>query len=259
MKKLKRYQYERYAIACQLVYCGTIPEQQAIIEHFSQRVIVDKSAEHAARIFWTTSKKEVIVVFKGTTRPLDWLCNLCCYPAKHHVGENYYRIHWGFKRLLYRPVKRLDNPSNDYTALQDIIIQELEPLIAQGKRITFTGHSSGGALAVLMGDILEKRYPKSVKRVVTFGQPAIGRYSFKQHYSLDKRTFRICCDFDIVTFMPLIPYYFWHVGRMLWLHEEQIYENTPSHVRFAKSLSSWLLRPFTYHLMRKYIRNKRLF
>ena len=259
MKKLKRYQYERYAIVCQLVYHGTISENQAVIEHFSQRVIVDESGAHAARIFWTDAKKEAIVVFKGTTGLRDWLSNFCCYPAKYEVATTKYRIHWGFRRLLHQPV-RLDTPGSDnFSPLKDLILSEIKPLLEQGKRITFTGHSSGGAIAVLMGDILEKTYPKSVKRVVTFGQPAIGRYSFKQNYALEKRTYRICCDFDIVTFMPLIPYYFWHVGRMLWLHDEQIYENTPTYKRFITSFTSWLLRPFTYHLMRKYIRNKTLF
>ncbi|GEM_PF-238343 len=259
LKKLKRYQYERYAIVCQLVYKGTIQEQQSVIEHFSQRIIVDHAGEQIARIFWTAKKKEVIVVFKGTTSFLDWLGNFCFYPAKHYVGDSYYRIHWGFRRLLRQPARIVNSASKDFMPLQTLIMQELTPLIQEGKRITFTGHSSGGALAVLMGDTLEKTFRKSVKRVVTFGQPAIGRYSFKKNYALEKRTYRICCDFDIVTFMPLIPYYFWHVGRMLWLHDEHIYENTPSHVRFGKSFTSWLLRPFTYHLMRKYIRNKRLF
>ncbi|MEL7442080.1 MAG: lipase, partial [Pseudomonadota bacterium] len=32
-----------------------------------------------------------------------------------------------------------------------------------------------------------------------------------------------------------------------------------THKRFLMSLHSWLLRPITYHYMRKYIRNKSLF
>ncbi|HBC2177792.1 TPA: lipase, partial [Vibrio cholerae] len=64
---------------------------------------------------------------------------------------------------------------------------------------------------------------------------------------------------DIVTFMPPVPFLYWHAGKLLWLYNGRIYENTPTWERLGRSIISWLIRPFSYHLMSKYIRNKDFF
>ena len=259
VKKLKRYQYERYAILCQLAYADALPEHHNILKPFHQTQLVDKQARSCVRILYRENKKEVIVVFRGSVGLSDWLGNMCFFPTNREVCNTRYRIHWGFNRLLSQMTSVSQHTSSEAQSLESLVLQIVSPLLAQGKRLSMIGHSSGGALAVLMADTIERMYPKSIKRVVTFGQPAAGCYSFKQRYCLQQRTYRICCDLDVITFMPPFPFYLWHVGRMLWLHDDQIYENTPSYIRFFKSLKSWLLRPLTYHYMRKYIRNKTLF
>lgn len=119
--------------------------------------------------------------------------------------------------------------------------------------------SGAGILHSRIADYLETKYPNVIKRVVTFGQPAVGGWRFRQNYQLARRTFRICCDIDMVTFLPPIPFMYWHTGKMLWLYNERIYENTPTILRLGRSILSWLLRPFSYHLMSKYIRDKDFF
>lgn len=259
MKKLKRYQYERYAILCQLAYPDAEANYQKVLEPFHERQLVDKYGRMSVRILWTDNKKEVIVVFRGSLGFRDWLANMVFVPAKIKQVDRHFYVHWGFKRLLNQPMFSSTKTINEALPLRELLVKVLEPLRLQGKRFTFTGHSSGGAVAVLMADYFERQNKKAVKRVVTFGQPAVATRAWNKHYLLHHKTYRICCDLDMVTFMPPFPYYFWHVGKMLWLHDDQIYENTPTHERFLKSLHSWLLRPITYHYMRKYIRNKSLF
>lgn len=259
MKKLKRYQYERYAILCQLAYPDAAENYQKALKPFHQRLLVDKYGRMSVRILWMDNKKEVIVVFRGSLGLRDWLANMVFVPAKIKQVDRHFYVHWGFKRLLNQPMFSSTKTINEALPLRELLVKVLEPLRQQGKRFTFTGHSSGGAVAVLMADYFERQEAKAVKRVVTFGQPAVATRSWHKHYLLHHKTYRICCDLDMVTFMPPFPYYFWHVGKMLWLHDDQIYENTPTHERFLKSLQSWLLRPITYHYMRKYIRNKTLF
>lgn len=220
------------------------------------------------------------MVFKGSQSIWDWFINLACYPKKIRSGDQVCHVHWGYYSLLeqnsktntIRPNPSLSEAMNTefmqaseknvkHTALT--LYQQIEsallPLIAQGKRVTFTGHSSGGAMAILVAHRLYQHQPSAVKRIVTFGQPATGFWNFKQHYPLAKRTYRICCDLDIVTFLPPIPFMFWHVGKVLWLHNGKIYEDTPTLVRLYRSIISWVLRPITYHYMNKYIRNKDFF
>jgi predicted lipase len=259
MKKLKRYQYERYAILCQLAYPDAATHYEKTLTPYKQRQLVDKHGRMSVRLLWSDDRKEVIVVFRGSVGLRDWLANLCFFPSSLKQVDTRFSVHWGFKRLLFQPMYSSTKTLEQSLPLRELLVKVLSPLRQQGKRFTFIGHSSGGAVAILMADYFQRLFPKSVKRVVTFGQPAAGSRTFYKRYCLHHKTYRICCDLDIVTFMPLLPYYFWHVGKMLWLHDDQIYENTPTHERFLKSLKSWILRPITYHFMRKYIRNKSLF
>ncbi|MDC8830559.1 lipase family protein [Alteromonas gilva] len=257
MKKLKQYQYERYAILCQMAYPGSYFSYPETLEAFNEKLLMDKFERIGVRVLWREHKKEVIVVFRGSISWGDWLGNFCFLPVKENKQRG--RIHWGFKRLLSQPMYSSHKSLAQALPLQELLLLILAPLEQAGKRFTFIGHSSGGVMACLFANTFESMYPNKVKRVVTFGQPAFASLGYKRRYQLHNKTYRICCDLDIVTFMPLVPYLFIHVGKMLWLHDDQIYENTPTYARFLRSMKSWLLRPFTYHYMKKYIRNKTLF
>ncbi|MDA0148306.1 lipase family protein [Vibrio sp. LaRot3] len=259
MKKLKRYQYERYAVLCNLAYSRVLKQTRYGFAPKGQRVIANRFGLPMIRVLWSNDSEEVIVVLKGSHNPWDWLLNLGLWQRPCDQMNLSYSIHAGYHFLIHQnsqPFHKQDAPNlTVYQRLFDTIV----PLILEGKRITFTGHSSGGAIGTVLADQLEHRFPRSVKRVVTFGQPSIGGKSFKAAYLLSHKTYRICCDLDIVTFLPPIPYFYQHVGKMLWLYNGKIYENTPTIQRLARSIGSWLMRPFSYHLMTKYIRNKDFF
>ena len=257
MKKLKQYKYERYAILCQLAYpSGYQPALD--FSDFEQVEIFDRFKISCVRILWQDSRKEVVVVFRGSHNVYDWLLNLCCFKSKIEDHDREFYIHWGVKKLLEQP-SFLTKESNQSSPLEQNVLQVLAPLIEQGRKITFIGHSTGGSMAVLCADKLNQQKNTIIKRVVTFGQPACGGSTFANAYSLQNKTYRICCDVDVVTMLPPIPYVFKHVGRQLWLHEGVIYENIKPHKRFIISVKDWLFRPITFHYMDKYIRSKGLF
>ncbi|MGF1682835.1 lipase family protein [Photobacterium minamisatsumaniensis] len=280
MKPLKRYQYERYAILCNLAYPLTFNHTLYGFTQEGRHEIYDRWGRTIIRILWGDSP-EIIVVFKGSQSLWDWLLNLALIPQKIPSGEGYCHVHWGYNYLLNQHSKLPSNVTSsphiteamkvDFTQSKErqpykdghSIYQQIEdillPLINAGKKVSFTGHSSGGAMAILVAHRLFQHQPKAIKRIVTFGQPATGFWNFKQSYPLHHRTYRICCDLDIVTFLPPIPLMFWHVGKMLWLHDGKIYEDTPTIKRLSRSLVSWILRPISYHYMNKYIRNKDFF
>jgi len=259
LKKLKRYQYERYAVLCKLAYPRTFKQTRYGFDPSGQRTIQNTHGKVFIRVLWSANSEEVVVVIKGSHSLSDWLLNFAMWLKNCHAQGLNYSIHAGFYFLMTQE----SNPSHRNDKLGISVWGKLEtiliPLIHGGKRISFTGHSSGGAIGCIFADYFETKYPKSIKRVVTFGQPAIGNWSFKRHYKLKHKTYRICCDLDIVTFMPPIPIIYWHTGKMLWLYNGRIYENTPSFIRFSRSILSWIIRPFSYHLMQKYIRNKDFF
>nr|WP_211091969.1 lipase [Vibrio agarilyticus] len=242
---------------CNLAYAKSFKHTRLGFDANGQRIIKNQQGKVMIRVLWSESRSEVIVVIKGSHSLFDWLLNFLAWPASCRQLNLPYRIHYGFYRLM----TQLSYDSPPPQSLN--VLQELEsilvPLIQRGKHISITGHSSGGAIGTVLGDYLSRKYPKCIKRIVTFGQPAIGNWQFHQRYLLKSRTYRICCDLDIVTFMPPLPLVYWHVGSMLWLYNGRIYENTPTMVRLGRSLLSWLIRPFSYHLMSKYIRNKDFF
>ncbi|WP_261817247.1 lipase family protein [Vibrio gallicus] len=259
MKPLKRYQYERYAVLCNLAYPRVFKQTKYGFDPNGQRIIKNRFGKTMIRVLWSANSNEVVVVIKGSHSAYDWLLNLALWTTSvKPLGLNY-RIHAGFHHLLNQE----SLPSKNHDHLGATVVERLElalvPLVANGKRITITGHSSGGAIGCVFADYFEKKHPRSIKRIVTFGQPAIGNWQFKKNYKLAHKTYRICCDLDMVTFMPPLPLVYWHVGKMLWLYDGRIYENTPGIIRFWRSILSWLLRPFSYHLMSKYIRNKDFF
>lgn len=259
MKKLKRYQYERYAVLCNLAYSRVLKQTRYGFSPKGQRVIYNRFGQPLMRILWHDDHEEVIVVIKGSHNLADWLLNLALWKRSTRDLGLDYPIHAGFRYLiLQQSVAKHPSDlinSSVYLQLQSI----LHPLIARGKRVTFTGHSSGGAIGCVLADALEARHKKSVKRVVTFGQPAFAGYAMTRRYKLSHKTYRICCDLDIVTFLPPLPGVYLHIGKLLWLYNGKIYENTSTLLRLARSITSWLLRPFSYHLMSKYIRNKDFF
>lgn len=259
MKALKRYQYERYAILCNLAYQPAIRQTQFGFSPRGQRVIHNRFGQPMIRVLWNDESDEVIVVIKGSHHPYDWLLNLALWQRHSKSSHFPYSIHAGYHYLLYQESRPSKNSDHLGTSVIDKVNLTLQPLIQKGKRVTFTGHSSGDAIACVLADCLERSNPHCVKRVVSFGQPAIGGASFIRHYLLSHKTYRICCDLDIVTFLPPIPFIYRHTGKLLWLYNGKIHENTPTSHRLVLSAISWVMRPFSYHLMSKYIRNKDFF
>lgn len=139
----------------------------------------------------------VIVAFRGT-EPDDWRDLLDNVQAIlipwDRPGTN---VHSGFKQSLERVWRRLEG--------------RLDALSAS-RRVWFTGHSLGGALATLAAD----RFSKSAG-ICTIGSPRVGDSAFARGFDARFRShaLRYVNDADIVTHVPppvLLPYK--HVGGL---------------------------------------------
>lgn len=253
MKKLRRYHYERYALLCELSYPNDFDPLAFGFSEAGNVLIEDQKGHVAARVLWGP-KKEVVVVIRGSKDLRDWLINMQCWLRRVNERHRSYSVHWGYSKMLDVACK--DSPLlSIYERLRLILL----PLINEGRKVSITGHSSGGAIGILIAQRLFRQHGRCVKRVVTFGQPAVGDYRFKRQYPLASKTFRVCCDVDLVTFLPPFPGIYYQVGRTHWLHDERIYEDVSDFKRLLISLSFWLTRPVRYHFMDKYIRRKNYF
>jgi triacylglycerol lipase len=96
--------------------------------------------------------------------------------------------------------------------------QDILAALPTGRPVMVTGHSLGGALAVLFAQWLETM-GRDVTAVYTYGAPRPGRRDFSEPYNdskLGARTFRCVHGDDIVpTVTPSEPLGFRHVGRFV--------------------------------------------
>ncbi|MFH2131797.1 MAG: lipase family protein [bacterium] len=122
------------------------------------------------------------------------------------------------------------------------VFNDIVPYLKKDRPISITGHSLGGAIAVILAMYLDKAsYP--VKSVVTFGQPKVtnpGGASKFNHLNVT----RVVTPLDLVPLMPPLdpldiknPDIFWHLGREVILLEGSKYSvvtGIPSILRAAE-------------------------
>lgn len=152
--------------------------------------------------FVLADETAVIVAFRGTEESTlaDWLSNLDNRMFPQFMGN----LHQGFWEA------------------QDQIWQPLLEIIQQVRKnncpIWLTGHSQGGALAVVTARRLAEAGIVA-HAIYTFGQPKVGDMLFSSNYEvvLPHKTFRIYNEGDTV---PDNPTYLYHVGQAIRLTPE---------------------------------------
>lgn len=170
------------------------PAQARYIEVVNDAMFV------CAKSYLVLNGDVAILSFRGTepTNVINWLADATVSPVPFHSGHGY--VHDGFYRNL-----RAIWPSVA-VALAD----------ARPDHLYITGHSFGGALAVLAAALLadyaadDKHardfgpYWGRLRGVFTFGQPAVGDKAFNQKYEalFGDKLFRFIYGNDIVPHLP---------------------------------------------------------
>lgn len=154
------------------------------------------------------SKDACILAFRGTQpdKIVDWLTDLGALQVPGPVGK----VHGGF-----------------LTALNYIWPDVLRAL--QTKRGTrtlwITGHSLGGALAVLATAKLrtDPRNSQTVNGLYTYGQPRVGDTTFSKAFDqlMGAHTFRFVNYKDIVPRVPLTTMQFGDIGTFQYFNDQQ--------------------------------------
>jgi triacylglycerol lipase len=131
-----------------------------------------------------TKLASVFVSYRGTEPAMiiDWLSDVQFHQAPLQGMPG--KVHGGFGRAA--------------AMVQTQTIQALNDL--PGSRHYFTGHSMGGAIAVVAAAV----FRQIVTAVYTYGQPRVGDETFSNAYdqALGKVTFRYVDNFDIVPHLP---------------------------------------------------------
>jgi triacylglycerol lipase len=189
--------------------------------------------------------RHVIVSFRGTSSIKDWLSDACFWMVEYHQG----RVHAGFLRAI-KPVR-----NRLLTRLQDC-----------DKPVLITGHSLGGALAMLFADWLDRYCVLNTpfQGVYTFGQPRVGDGRFAESYNgrIGDRTWRFINAEDVVPRVPGWLQGYRHAGQRMFITSAGRLEWSPSLWLMAFSdvtgmLESWTLRReltlLTHHGIGRYL------
>jgi len=168
--------------------------------HANQKFILSSSSNYTCDhydnlcAFYITASdvsKEIIVVFRGTKTKRQLLTETweSTQPAADFYGAG--KVNKYFFRALNSMWSTLE------TTLRDPKYTDF--------KVTFTGHSLGGALASLasMRTVMEKFRRSDQVVLYTFGQPRVGCHKFAmRHDELVPSSFRVVNQKDIVPHLP---------------------------------------------------------
>jgi triacylglycerol lipase len=159
----------------------------------------------------------IVIAFRGTSSIGDWLQDARIHQVPFRRNGF---VHKGFK-----------------VSVDGVIDQITETLTAwsgRGRTVWITGHSLGGALAVLCAANLRfpidaaATIPQPVAGLYTFGQPRVGSDDFRKAVDADIGSvyFRYVNDKDIVTRVPIRPAY-QHGGKVRYIDAQGTIQEDP--------------------------------
>jgi len=165
---------------------------------------------------------KIIVAFRGSEERSDWDCNMKRIEDKTFKGRYNVSIHTGFLSYLTNIWQPYDDPKGNIEGkgIKAILKEEMKD---RPKSLWFTGHSLGGAVAILAAAAacFYEEPPMQVSGVYTYGQPRVGDSRFANLYNtqLKSKTFRFVNNNDVVTRIPSWApnFFFAHVGQIKYL------------------------------------------
>ena len=163
--------------------------------------------------FVAANDKHVVLAFRGTDDPLDWIHNLQYTQVKGYGGS----VHQGFSKLVAGVRKRFTDT--------------VRRLRTDNQTVWVTGHSLGGAMATLAAWDLAERGIKPYA-TYTYGSPRVLNPEAAKKYRLLQ--YRFVNNEDVVPHFPMPGIWnrYTHVGRLTFLLKSG---------RIANSDRSWTI------------------
>lgn len=175
-----------------ICYLRALPEWQKWILYSRGNTICDAINNYCSfYIIRSDVLKEIIIAFRGTKTP------------KQLFMEGWKSLKPGNKFLNIGLVNQYFHQAH-YTTWPSIEPLLKDPVFRE-YRVTFTGHSLGGALASLAAThtVITKLRSGDEIKLVTFGQPRTGDYDFAMFHNTNiPYSFRLVHRMDIVPHLP---------------------------------------------------------
>ncbi|KAK0578000.1 hypothetical protein LWI29_003539 [Acer saccharum] len=158
----------------------------------------DKESERIGR-------RDIVVAWRGTVAPSEWYTDLKT-KLKRLSKNKHMKVQNGFLSI-YRS-KSEETRYNKLSASEQVM-EEINRLVnffrdrGEEVSLTITGHSLGGALAVLNAYEAATTIPGIFINVISFGAPRVGNIAFKEKLNqLGVKTLRVVVKQDLVPKLP---------------------------------------------------------
>ncbi len=173
----------------------------------------------------------IVVAFRGTLEPRDYLTD-----SKYWFKRPYQNghVHRGFLAGVLS------------------VLDELRISLKGESRIYFTGHSLGGAKAMIAA-LACYEMDFNIAGVHTFGAPRVGNGAFRNYYNaqLGNRTLRWEAQGDPIPWMPPLLHSYRHAGRAAYLKndgrvivEPDLVDHVPAFVESLAKTPSCMVNGF---------------
>lgn len=182
---------------CKICYCKNqtfnIKRNKMLSIYDNYTYIRDINNKSFCYIFY--NKNNIDICFKGTSNINDIYTNLDICPSSSLLFNNSnIKIHKGFLHK-YLSIK---------SSMLKIINDNDNDNRKQRKIISFSGHSSGGAIATIAALDFSINNKKRIVKCYTFGAPIIGNKYFIEELNRNiNNSYRIINDFDIIPYLNL--------------------------------------------------------
>lgn len=135
--------------------------------------------------------------------------------------------------IEFQPDERLGiTLHNGFRSAAEAVFNDVRPYLVAGMPVQITGHSLGGAIAVVLAMYLKHDSAMQVSQVITFGQPKVTNITGAEIYASIPLT-RVVTQKDLVPLVPpLSPLQikdldvYWHMGEEIILLGGQQYSQT---------------------------------
>ena len=163
---------------------------QATIKYFKDTV-----TDAECVVFDDDNKNVKHFIFKGTNSIKDWESNVNFFPVTIQSDKPDFKLHRGF----YEQWLSLSS------WLKKEIFDECNVLHDKRKQLVISGHSLGGAIAIICAIYMQCISERLIKRVCTFGAPRCLNDDMVEWYNqrLKSRTIRVLNCMDTVPKLPL--------------------------------------------------------
>ncbi|NJN30062.1 MAG: lipase family protein [Synechococcales cyanobacterium RM1_1_8] len=211
--KIDYLKARQLAVTCQEVYKSFT--DQRFEAQPETTIPIDNRATDTQCLLMVTAQA-MTIVFRGSDSAYDWQGNLNTQQMRVAFEEAVIQraiVDRSERQQIYpyasgsaSGAKLHSGFSQAYLSVRDQIHSQVDAQIAQGlSTITVTGHSLGGALALLCAVDLQYNFADRLQHleVYSFGAPRVGNKAFKE--SFDRRvphSYRFVHGMDIVVELP---------------------------------------------------------